>query len=606
MAPLLKYAVAGACAVLLAGQVDAQKKDAPAPTKDVPQPTKFTGPAKKDTAPEPKFKGAEKENFVEVAPIAVCPDGSFSTAGCATVEVADATYSCPHPYKMDKNSNTCTATTFAKPVVTCPKGAVEHKGKCLTTETAPLERACPKGTTETKDGCQEAGKEGTPDDEVEPKFTCPKGTKLDGDQCVSNEKVEGILTCDKGFELEGKKCVSKVSVPMDCKEGEFRDGRCLRTETAPQTVVCPKKANYEGKGCAVVETSSPSAVCDKGYVLSGKVCVRKVIITAQYENASKKDEIASFKCKEKVDENGNCYMEEKAKPAPVCPKGADLKGKKCVSVEVVPPEYGCPKKFEASGKGECIQIIESKPSCPKGYKAAEGQCWKTVAESPAFACPPGATEDKGKCTKVGTVPAAAVCPKKASMDKSGRCIIPGKEGTPGNIVAPKQFCPKGYHQMTDGCVKDVSSKGDYVCDKGYVLKKKKCVAEHSIAPVMMCPKGFISVKGGKCTKTSYDPPSFVCPEGAVGKGKKCYQEAPQEDTKYSPPPTKKTPSPLKELGNYSVDQEAVEDAFDQEYPYDDIETQSVNELGANNMYAMSYDASADGEDYADFDADDEL
>jgi len=122
---------------------------------------------------------------------------------------------------------------------------------------------------------------------------------------------------------------------------------------------------------------------------------------------------------------------------------------------------------------------------------------------------------------------------------------------------------------------------------------------------MMCPKGFISVKGGKCTRTSYDPPSFVCPEGAVGKGKKCYQEAPQEE-KYVPPATKKAPSPLKQHGNYAVDEDTVKEAVDQEFAEEDIETQSVNDLGASSMYAMAYDASADGEDYADAEADDEL
>jgi hypothetical protein len=588
MAPLGKIALAGACAVLSAHAQD-YKYEVPVATKDT-------------WAPEPQYKERKSEPFVEVAPIAVCPDGSFSTAGCATIVTADASYSCPHPYKMDKVSNTCTATTFAKPTIYCPKGAVEHKKKCLTTETAPLEHVCPKKTTETKDGCQYPGKEGTPDVEVEPKFTCPKGSKLEHDQCVSVEKVDGELVCDKGFELYGKKCVSRIPAPYECKKGEYHDGRCVFTETVPQTVVCPKKANYEGKGCAVVETSAPAAVCDKGYVLEGKYCYRKVIITAQYENNMKKDDVATFKCTHKTDEHGNCYTVEKTKPAPVCPKGADLKGKKCVTVTVLAPEYGCPKKYEPSGKGQCVKITETKPKCPKGYKSADGQCWKTVAESPAFYCPPGTDGDKGKCKKAISVPAAAVCPKKASMDKSGRCIYPGKPGEPGQIVAPKSYCPKGFHQMTDGCVRDVSSAGEYTCDKGFVLHKKKCVAEHSIAPIMMCPKGYVSVKGGVCSKTSYEHPTFVCPDGSTGKGKKCYQAAPQKKM-YEPMPVKSAPSPLKKLGPYSVDEAAVEEAIDDEFGYyDDIETQSINELGYNSVYYLD----ADAEEYYDAEADGEL
>jgi len=124
---------------------------------------------------------------------------------------------------------------------------------------------------------------------------------------------------------------------------------------------------------------------------------------------------------------------------------------------------------------------------------------------------------------VVSIPAAMSCPKKTYMDKSGRCVKSGAESSGGGGVAPMYSCPKGYHQMADGCLKDVSTNGDYVCGKGSSLKKKKCVLENTIAPIMMCPKGFVSVKGGICSRTTYEAPSFVCPEKSIGKGKKCYQ-----------------------------------------------------------------------------------
>jgi len=598
MAPLLKFAAAGVFAALVAAQ---DKKVAPTETKVEAPPA-----AKKDTAPPPAKKDTteniprpvkQEEDFIEVAPIAVCPDGSFSSSGCATVDTADATYSCPHPYKLDKKSNTCTATLFSKPDVTCPAGSIEHKGKCLTSETVPFELQCPKKTVESKGGCVEPGDSGSPDREVQPKYSCPKGTKLDGENCVASTKTKGVYSCDKGYELVKSKCVTRVSVPMTCEKGELHGDRCISTETVPKTNVCPKKANYEENGCATVETSAPSAVCDKGYVLTGKFCIRKLIISTSnapppvVESKGKKGEApvapppakkdespSSFKCKYQEDEAGNCYTEEKVKPQPVCPKGADLKGKKCVSVEILPAESGCPKGYEEE-KGGCVKVESFPAKCPKGYKPDDGQCWKTQSEAAAFSCPDGAADKKG-CSQVVTVPAAVKCPKKADLDESGRCIQRGYSGSKSRIISPKKTCPKGYHQMSDGCVKDVSTEGDYVCDKGYTLQKKKCVSEHTIQPIMMCPKGYVSVKGGRCTRTTYEAPSFVCPEGSIGKGKKCYQ-APERPSKGKGGKSA-APSPLKNLGQYQQADPVTESV---ESDFEPVDNSSVEDLGkADNEF----------------------
>lgn len=498
-------------------------------------------------APEAKYLEGKVEK-VEVAPLPFCKDGSeYGPQGCAIYETAEMELSCPKPYKMDKSTGQCLTKTYGESATVCPKGTELDGKHCVSEIVQPAEEYCKKGEL-SKQGCLVYGEEKVVAPKYkDAKYDCPKGYKLDGEQCYKDIKEDSDYVCEKGYDLDGKKCVTVETASLECKKGQLVKGDCVETDVADVVQSCPKGSKSDGKGCYEVVTSEATAVCEKGYELDKKEkkCITEVLIQAM---PTKKGESFKVDCHGKTDEKGNCYQTHKSDVAWVCEKGfeMDKHGKKCESIAHVEAEYECPKGYETAATGkkaDCIKTKVYKPKCPKGFKQSDkGLCVKTLKEKPSTVCPKGTDESKGKCYTVDVVPASVSCPKDYDLQKDG-CVKEGWSKAGEDKVYKSKFsCPKGFKLDGEDCIAYEKSKPTVVCEKGYDLDGKKCIAVHAVAPQAMCPKGFVGGKGkDACTRVTYDKVRFECPKGSEDHGKKCYisQEVDAVKGAYAPPAQKK-------------------------------------------------------------------
>jgi len=213
----------------------------------------------------------------------------------------------------------------------------------------------------------------------------------------------------------------------------------------------------------------PEFECPKGYELTqgskNGDCVKTKVYKPKCPHGFKQSD------------KGTCTKTIHEKPASVCPKGQDLKGGKCESVEVVPASPACPKEFDLAKDG-CVKAGYAIPGEDKLYHSK-------------FVCPKGFKLDhkENVCLSYEYTKPTVVCEK-------GFDLVDGKKCETTHQVAPEAGCPHGF--IASGNSKDA------------------------------------------CVKTTYEHPHFECPKGSEDHGKKCYIDQAQPEIKaaYAPLPTK--------------------------------------------------------------------
>ena len=175
-----------------------------------------------------------------------CGDGyTLSGASCVRVETQAATvsgYSCPSGYVNSGPSGsqcvkTTTETIFGTPVLSCPIGSVLTGDQCLSTQTVSATisgYSCPSGYVNSGSSCVLT-------ETVSPTVnnTCPGGYNLSGGSCEKTTTVAGQaqFTCSAGYTQSGNQCTRQVSTTAtitgySCPSGYTSSGSsCTRTIT---------------------------------------------------------------------------------------------------------------------------------------------------------------------------------------------------------------------------------------------------------------------------------------------------------------------------------------------------------------------------------------
>lgn len=488
------------------------------------------------TAPEPTYTTSTTR--VEVPSVPYCPDNSSydAASGCAFVDYAEPVGECPHPYKLDKSSGACYATTTGSSSLTCPSGSYLDGKKCVTEVTTPVEISCAKGEI-AKDGCVVYAEPVVVSDEYsEVKLSCERGYSLNGDICVKETTTASELACVEGT-LVFSKCVTYVTAGKECTRSGYSlvGDKCIQVTVANPSYKCPSGTSTDASGaCLSKVTVEPSKVCEKGYNYNTKkdTCEAQVLITAVISADNAKNTSVEVDCRlGTLDDAGNCYQTYTTDAVTVCDQGFDLVGRNCVTQVEVPSEPSCSWGYVLNPAGtECVSTSTLNAQCPTGYINSEekGVCTKTVRESAAVNCPKGYTlNDKSKCAVLEAVEPSVSCSKGFELI-DGQCVIPGYvQAGEDKFYDFTYSCPKGYTLDEEEfvCTDEISSDAVVTCEKGFTLNGKKCTASHTTQAQLMCPKNYVfssDKSGNLCQRVSYSRPIFRCPEDSTSFGSKCY------------------------------------------------------------------------------------
>lgn len=176
------------------------------------------------------------------------------------------------------------------------------------------------------------------------------------------------------------------------------------------------------------------------------------------------------------------------RPPLECPPGAELRGDRCVALEV---------------------------SCPAGTKPIDGRC---VAQE--VSCPEGTRPQGGRCVAV-----EIACPEGTKLD-GGRCVATeiscpiGTKESGGSCLAPIS-CPEGTRPVDGRCVAQTI---DVNCPPGTHREGSLCIGS------VLCPPGTRKVPGATCLAIGCPPPRWhceaqvSCPPGTSRVGAHCQAE----------------------------------------------------------------------------------
>jgi hypothetical protein len=261
----------------------------------------------------------------------VCPDGSKPASGiCTSVSTEErpaevSGHSCIEGFIL--NGTNCVRQESQPATISgysCPAGYVNS---------GPSGSQCVKTTIETISG--------------QPIRSCPAGSVLSGDQCLSTQTVSATIsgyTCPSGYVVSGSNCVL--------------------TETVSPTVnnTCPSGYNLSGGTCVKTTTVAGQAQlsCAAGYTLSGNQCTRQVSTTATITGYS-------------------------------CPSGYTVSGSSCT------------RTITDTIAGTAVY------TCSAGFMLSGSTCSKTtkITATPVYSCLPGGTLAGDKCTYIVTTSSEA-------------------------------------------------------------------------------------------------------------------------------------------------------------------------------------------------------
>jgi len=413
---------------------------------------------------------------------------------------------CPKGFKREDNGD-CVKIVIR---ITCPKGSTYNKITKLCVQKVIVKISCDKGyiLNLKNNDCEKVV------------ITCPKGYKLNGDNCI------GPLVCDSGYKKVGDKCIL-----IKCPKGFHKDktGNCVKVTI---TLICPKgtKLNKKTKTCVkkvIVKISCKKGFklnlktkkcykvivpCPKGTKKVGDKCIKPLVCKKNYKKVGDKCQLVKCAKGFKRSKNGVCT---KLVIKITCPKGSKYNKitKKCVMKVIV--KISCKKGFKLNLKTKkCEKVIVL---CPKGTKKVGDKCirplvcrkgYKKVGDKCKLVkCAKGFKRDKnGACVKIVI---KITCPKGSHYNKlTKKCIIKlivircGK-GFKKNLKTKKCEkvivpCPKGTKKVGDKCIKPL------VCKKGYKKVDNQC-------KLVKCSKGFKRDKNGACVKLII---KITCPKGS--------------------------------------------------------------------------------------------
>lgn len=273
--------------------------------------------------------------------------------------------------------------------------------------------------------------------------SCPSGTTLTNDECVTTSTVSPTATysCPTGYTQSGSgsgtTCSETLTTPTNatysCPSGYTASGSgasttCSKTVTTSPTVTytCPGGYTASGSGsgttCSETVTATPTVTyaCPSGYTGSGSG--------------------ASMTCSETLTasptKSGSSYF----CPSGYSPTGAVSKTTTCTKVVTTSPvaTYSCPSGYTAAGSG------------------ASTTCSKTLTASPTvtYSCASGYTQAGSgsgtTCSEVVTTPPTASysCPSGYTASGSGASMTCSKTQTASSIVS--YSCPSGYTASGSG------------------------------------------------------------------------------------------------------------------------------------------------------------
>src|SRR3990167_4953343 len=269
-----------------------------------------------------------------------------------------------------KKESGCTSEITTEEVETlrCPEGFTNYKNvKCVQNCPAGYKRAglvcskitvttssvvsCPPGYLLKNGVCSKK----TVVVHTEVSTNCPKGTKLQGNKCVS-------IKCDTGYQLVNGACQE-----ITCGDGQVKRGNvCFK-------ITCGVNQKLIAGKCTTVKCASGYALkngacfrlnCPAGYQLKGEECT-KIPCPSGFH-------VVGLRCVERCSKSKGLVWNGKTCIYESCPSGFERmrigRITSCVK--------SCSAGFTQKSDGSCVRV-----SCPKYFKLESGKCIRVACSA---------------------------------------------------------------------------------------------------------------------------------------------------------------------------------------------------------------------------------
>lgn len=345
-------------------------------------------------------------------------------------------------------------------------------------------------------------------------YTCPNGTTLQGQSCVTTTTSPATTTysCPVGSTLVGQSCTSTSSVTTpatatySCPVGATLSGSsCITTSntTTPATPIyfCPNGSVLSGSNCVSTNTSSATPVftCPVGY-------------TSNYANCSMGTTTAAY-------QTISCPAWTTQSSPSTC--NLDYLGNGWCPVLSVPLLYQYDLQPGAMDQTICVYGTQASYSCPAGQTLSGSTCYGTTtipATVGSYTCPAGQTLQGQSCLSTTTTPASVTgysCPVGQVLS-GNQCT---QTTTTTTAATPIYTCNVGETLSGTTCTKLVTTTSPaspvYTCSVGFVLNGTSCVQSTSVpaTPTYSCTSGTLS--GSVCVNTTSSAAGVAgsCPAG---------------------------------------------------------------------------------------------
>eukprot|EP00915_Cephaloidophora_sp_WS-2016_P003559 GHVH01004810.1.p1 GENE.GHVH01004810.1~~GHVH01004810.1.p1 ORF type:complete len:380 (-),score=38.63 GHVH01004810.1:52-1191(-) len=317
------------------------------------------------------------------------------------------------------------------------------------------------------------------------------------DHAVSASPPE--YSCQPGYFLDGKACVQEFteSVVKSCPIGFVNSGtekevKC--SQTAEKIANCPFGSVAVGNVCSVTDTVPAIPFCPPGYTESGKGCKQVVDLPVV-----QKCDVGKMVGKECLLEDRVPLMDES-----YCPPGYNQTANGCQKTTT----YDCtePAQSKIAGVGSQGQHYSTQHSGNTGRYYATNKKLRMLK-------PKKSKKHTSEIVDYGK----AVLPPPVMTVVSKQC-----ERVEFSAAVTTSFCPPGYDESGNGCVKLIKSEPRTVCSNG--ASSKDCRIEKFAALQRECPKGY-NLEGMTCSASRTVDMEYDCPTGFYASGKGCERTA---------------------------------------------------------------------------------
>lgn len=385
------------------------------------------------------------------------------------------------PDNFIQSGKACLKIQYAEMILTCPKGSKFDGDMCLTKKNIPAEKQCPQGYKKTRDDkCEKLIT-------IAPLTQCEKDHVFSRRVCTKTKRSEPELQCPPGYQLQGFTCsrIFKSQAKLTCAPGTtlIQDKMlCSRTETMEPILYCPKSFVLSENGVCVRDMVKPAVYeCDRGFTLQDDTCLRYIDV---------------------------------GEPLFVCATGT-LKGSKCIISDIQPGTLRCRADGFELQHGRCIKKTIEEPSviCEKDQTlTSSGECEIKREVQGTIRCPPGTVLDHKKCVASETRPLLEYCPDGYEETQTNKCILRQE-------MYPETVCPKTYTLRDNQCSTTLVLAPEISCPASTVLHDHTCEGVEIIPAKPTCHRGI--VQNGVCVETLRKPIKTSCPSGYQRTEKFC-------------------------------------------------------------------------------------